>query len=125
MAEPTTTLITLQSASDWRDWYEVLEATARAKDVFELINVNAVSAPAQPVRPSEPEYENVAVDALSYADLFESQKDHYKTLFTEYKYKMDLFNQQQRALAEIRDYINASALYWGIEDVCHAYLGCT
>jgi hypothetical protein len=102
-------LIILESPKDWDEWFEVVRNSAQARRILHLIDPELAVQPAQPVRPNEPQYIDVNstfdLDNQTYANLTDSQKDHYKVLMSEYRIRSDQFEKKQRALIEIVELI--------------------
>lgn len=93
--------VTLSTYKDWDDWLFIIQTQALDKDVWEYINPAVANLPRlEP--PIALTYSDVHPGATQYTALTQDERDTFKTLHSEYKAALKIYETKRKAIANIR-----------------------
>jgi hypothetical protein len=99
------TPIILEDAKDWVRWYQAVQTSAEAKEVSQLIDVNAAIRPTQTHRRVESGFTDVKPAAAAWAALTADEKEQFRFVTQRYRTKLNLYKERKKALNEILVFI--------------------
>ena len=79
----------LSKSSDWESWYYVVSTAAKTHHIWEYINPDLPTEPAQPTLPVKPTASDVNPEVQSVTLLNDRERDAYKFLLADYKEKKE------------------------------------
>lgn len=99
--------VTLNSPSDWDEWIEVIKTQALVGKVWDYVDPSKDQVPALE-EPLPPEPKNVNAQATTFGQLNQEQREEYRILRQDYKWKRDLYDKRDNALSSLRTSIQSS-----------------
>src|SRR4051812_33326379 len=102
---PTRSTVILEKPSDWDEWIFIVEQKAKSANIWNLVNPDLATEPAQPREPSEPTPATVKPGATSIVGFSAEERDTYKLLFAGHKTQLAKYEKQRIALQDIQNHI--------------------
>jgi len=99
--------VTLNGPTDWDEWIEVMKTIALAGKVWDYVDPSKDEVPALE-EPRLPQPKDINVQATTFGQLSQEEKEEYKLLRQDYKWQRDLYDRQDNALASLRTSIQSS-----------------